>query len=388
MVKHLRDGWTRLPEALRFSLPVWLAARLLTTLFGFWIWKLRSQPLAEIMVFYEGLQPITKGWRGMFFGIWQRWDTVYYQTIVEKGYVTEKSSAFFPLYPLTAKILSRLTGLGSLECLYLVSTLAYLAAIVLLYALIKEKFNSTIARRSVMALAVFPSSFFFLALYPQGLGLALVLFAILLAEKRYWFGCAIVSWLAGLTHSTALPLSLILLAEAVIFIRQNTHPWRCLALLVVGMPALGIGLFWAWRINQNFPPIITILTTEFDRYPAPPWNNLLNWVAMLPHHLLAPDWLINSIALILTVASIIWTGRRISIGWALYQVALLIMVLGIGVNYDPLLSYNRYILSGFPIFTMLGWWVNTPVKRLIGFTLGVFGQVTLLLLFLLWAWVG
>lgn len=340
------------------------------------------------MVFYEGLQPVVEGWRGMLFGVWQRWDTIYYQTIVEKGYVTEKSSVFFPLYPLTAKFLSRLTGLGSLESLFAVSTLAYLAVLILLYVLTKEEFGSPIARRATLALAVFPSSFFFLALYPHGLGLALVLLAIWLAQKRRWFGCAIVSWLAGLTHSTALPLSLILLAEAVIFIRQNTFPWRWVSLFVVGMPTLGIGLFWAWRIHQGFSPMINIITAEFARYPAAPWTNLINWIVMLPQHLLAPDWLINSIALTLTIASIVWAGKKVSIGWALYQAALLIMVLGLGVSYDPLLSYNRYILAGFPLFLMLGWWANTPAKRLAGFAMCVLGHYFLVLFFLLWAWVG
>lgn len=340
------------------------------------------------MIFYRGLEPVVEGWRGMLFGIWQRWDTVYYQIIVEQGYVNERASVFFPLYPLTAKILSRLTGLGSLESLWVISTLAYLVALVLLYILTEEKFGSAIARRSVAALAVFPSSFFFLALYPQGLGLALVLVSVWLAQKQRWLACALFSLLAGLTHSTALPLSLIILTETVIFIRQNTHPWRWVTLFIAGMPALGIGLFWAWRVNRNFPPIINIITNEFGRYPAPPLTNLINWVSMLPQHLLSPDWLINSIAILLTIASIVWAKQKFSAGWGLYQSALLIMVLGIGVNYDPLLSYNRYILAGFPIFIMLGWWSNTPAKRLAGVALGVLGHFSLVIFFLLWAWIG
>ncbi len=324
----------------------------------------------------------------MLFGVWQRWDTVYYQTIVEQGYVTEKSSVFFPVYPLIAKFLSGFIGIGSLEALWLVSTLGYLAALILLYSLTMEKYGSAIARRSILAMAIFPSSFFFLALYPQGLGVALVLLAVWLAQKGRWLGCAVISLLAGLTHSTALPLSLILLAEVVIFIRRSYHPWRWVTLLVTAMPPLGIGLFWAWRVNQNFPAIFNIITTQFTRYPAPPWENLVNWIVMLPQHLLAPDWIINSVALLLTFASIAWGGKRRLIGWAMYQAALLIMVLGIGVNYDPLLSYNRYILAGFPIFIMLGWWADRPFKRLLGFALGVFGQFVLLTLFLLWAWVG
>lgn len=388
MRQRFGDILKRLPEALRFVLPIWLAARLLSSLFAAWIWKLRPQPPQPMITLYRGLEPIVDGWRGMFFGIWQRWDTIYYQTIIEQGYVTEKTSVYFPLYPLTAKFLSRLTGLGSLESLFVVSTLAYLAVLWLLYVLTKEIFGTEIARRAVAALAIFPSSFFFLALYPQGLGLALTLLAVWLARRRRWAGCALAALLSGLTHSTALPLSLILLAEAVVFIRKNNHPWRRVTLFVAGMPALGIGLFWAWRIPQGFLPISAIISADFNRYPAPPWTNLVNWIAMLPQHLLAPDWIINSVALVLTLASIIWGGKKISIGWALYQAALLIMVLSMGVKYDPLTSYNRYILAGFPMFIMLGWWLNTPAKRMISFGLGVFGQAMLLMLFLLWAWVG
>lgn len=339
------------------------------------------------MIFYRGLEPVVEGWRGMLFGIWQRWDTVYYQIIVEQGYVNERASVFFPLYPLTAKILSRLTGLGSLESLWVISTLAYLVALVLLYILTEEKFGSAIARRSVAALAVFPSSFFFLALYPQGLGLALVLVSVWLAQKQRWLACALFSLLAGLTHSTALPLSLIILTETVIFIHQNTHPWRWVTLFIAGMPALGIGLFWVWRIKQGFSSIVSI-QAEFARYPAPVWKNLANWIAMLPQHLLSPDWIINLIALILTLASIVWSGKRIKIGWAMFQASLLIIVLRVVVPHDPLLSYNRYVLIGFPIYIMLGYWSNSHMKRLFGFAFGVLGQIFLLVLFLLWSWVG
>ncbi len=384
----ISSWWNRLPESLRFVLPVWLGMRLLASIIGVGVWKIRPLPPPAGMRFYEGLEPVYLGLRGMFIGVWQRWDTIFYQIIAEQGYVLTKISHFFPLYPLTARMTARLTGLETLEAMALVSTLAYLAALVLLYVLLADTFDTTIARRGVLALAVFPSSFFLFALYPHGMELALILASVWLARKRRWLGCALTALLAGLTHSTALPLSLILLVEAVRFIRQQTHPWRWAVLSVAGMPALGIGVFWAWRIAQGFPSIPEVIAREFFRYPTPPWENLLKWLVLLPQHLPAPDWIINSVALILVVWSLIWGWKKLPASWLTYQVLVLLMTLGLGDARDPLYSLNRYILASFPLFVALGWWADTPLKRLLGFAVGVFGQLVLLAFFLLWIFVG
>ncbi|WP_303774318.1 hypothetical protein [Anaerolinea thermophila] len=388
MLNRLRSCWNQLPEVVRFVLPIWLGMRLLSHLIGFWVWRIRPLPPPVGMRFYEGLEPVVQGWRGALFGVWQRWDTIFYQIIAEQGYSVQKVSLFFPLYPLTARVLAQLTGMGTLEALYVVSTLGYLAALILLYALLADTFNTTIARRGVLALAVFPSSFFFLALYPQSMELALVLASVFLARKRRWLGSAVTALLAGLTHSTALPLAVILLVEAVQFIRRNTHPWRWTVLGVAGMPALGVGWFWAWRVSQGFPSFLQSYEQEFFRYPAPPWTNLVKWLMLLPQHLSSPDWVINSVALFLVVWSLIWGWKKIPASWLAFQALVLFMALGLGDARDPLFAYNRYILMGFSLFAALGWWADTPLKRLTGFALGVFGQLALMALFLLWIFIG
>ncbi len=388
MFMWLRSRWNQLPEAVRFALPIWLGMRLLSHFIAFGVWKIRALPPPIGMRFYEGLEPVVEGLRGALFGVWQRWDTIYYQIIAEQGYAVQKVSAFFPLYPLTARALMRLTGMGTLEALYVVSSLGYLAVLILLYALLAETFDTSIARRGVLALAVFPSSFFFLALYPQSMVLALVLASVFLARKRRWLGSAVTALLAGLTHSTALPLAVILLVEAVQLMRQKTHPMRWTVLGVAGMPALGVGLFWAWRVAQGFPSVSQVIAEDFIRYPAPPWTNLVKWLELLPQHLPAPDWIINSVALLLVVWSLIWGWKKIPVSWLVFQALVLFMTLGLGDVRDPLLSLNRYILMGFSLFAALGWWADTPLKRLIGFTVGVFGQLALMAMFLLWIFIG
>lgn len=388
MLARLRLWWNRLPEALRFVLPIWLGMRLFSHLIGIGVWFIRPLPPPVGMRFYEGLEPVYQGVSGMLFGVWQRWDTIFYQIIAEQGYVFTKISHFFPLYPLTARMTAHLTGLNTLEAMCLVSSLAYLVTLLLLYALLADTFDTSIARRGVLALAVFPSSFFLLALYPHGMELALILASVWLARKHRWLGCALTALLAGLTHSTDLPLALILLVEAVRFIRQQTTPWRWVVLSVASMPALGIGLFWSWRVRQGFPSIPEVIAREFFRYPTPPWVNLIKWLELFPQHFPSPDWIINSLALLLIIWSVIWGWKKIPTSWMAYQVVVLIMTLGLGDTRDPLLSLNRYILASFPLFVTLGWWADTPVKRLVGFTLGVFGQLALLAMFFLWLFIG
>ncbi len=86
----------------------------------------------------------------------------------------DASAAFLPGYPLAIRAVAWVVRDELLAAL-LVSNGAFLAALIVLHALTEEEYDRPMARRSVVLLAAFPTSFFFLAPYSESLFLLLTL---------------------------------------------------------------------------------------------------------------------------------------------------------------------------------------------------------------------
>jgi hypothetical protein len=236
--------------------------------------------------------------------------------------------------------------------------------------------------------AIFPTSFYYLALYPQGLLLALTLLATFLAQKRYWLATALIGLLTGFTHSTSMPLTMLLLIEAVSFLYTDHRPLRWAALGTAVMPVAGTALFFSWRIWQGFSPMTQIWNEGYRRILTTPWNNLWHWLTMIPNHVLSLDWMANGLTLILMATVLVWGIKKLPLSWELYLFTLLLFLLITTVQYDPLLSYSRFILAAFPVFVALGMWADTKWKQAVGIIFGLSGYLVLLSRFLMWQWVA
>lgn len=110
----------------------------------------------------EGYDPVVGVPPDTVPGIWARWDSSYYIAIAREGYENNLYAVgFFPLYPLTFAFVSRLTGWSLAVAGMIVSLLSYLAAILMLNRLAYLMRNDDgYALRSVLYLALFPTSFF------------------------------------------------------------------------------------------------------------------------------------------------------------------------------------------------------------------------------------
>ena len=91
-------------------------------------------------------------WRGfptnLWLDGWARWDAGWYEHIAKHGYVDQavgpagqRNLAFYPLYPLTMRLLS-LAGPEPLPAGILISNLALLAALLLLHRMARARFGA------------------------------------------------------------------------------------------------------------------------------------------------------------------------------------------------------------------------------------------------------
>src|SRR5918998_4831508 len=110
--------------------------------------------------------------------IWAHWDGAWYSRIAAEGYETYASTAFFPLYPLLMRSFAELFGgplsLGALSLWgVLISLLALPFALYFIYHIALHQWTEQTARRTILALCLFPTTFFLNAVYTESLFLAL-----------------------------------------------------------------------------------------------------------------------------------------------------------------------------------------------------------------------
>ncbi len=140
-----------------------------------------------------------------------RWDGRWYRMVARGGYLLlpgrQSDPAFFPLYPIMLRGLHAV-GVGWGVAGPLLSNLALLLGLWLFYALTREIFSESLARRATTYLAVFPLGYVFSMAYPESVVLVFLLAAPLAALRRHWWLAAFCAAAAALARPEGLFLAL------------------------------------------------------------------------------------------------------------------------------------------------------------------------------------
>jgi hypothetical protein len=330
---------------------------------------------------YHNAKPYPIRWLAM----WQRFDANWYISVAEYGYGTIGGDDHFPpLFPVMIRILKPLFGNAFLAGL-LISHLATLYAIKLLYDAFYEWSESILAKRSVLFFLIYPTSFFLFSVYTESLFLVTALLSLQEMRKGswvwagFWAFCAILIRLQG--ASLIIPMVYLMWREYT-FLRKPVY-WFGLAL-----PAVG-GLFYLFlRSLQVTNGVVPLVESDWHAHLVPPWQTY--WYAL---QTLASgkftfidllNWAVVTLFIFLLVAG--W--RKLPLEYSLYTAfSLLIMLIRI-VETQPLISMSRYSLTLFPSFFVLGLLgENRWLRRLIIYT---FIPLNLYLSaqFFMWGWVA
>src|SRR5260370_13936116 len=125
--------------------------------------------------------------------VWYHWDAVAYVNIAHHGYTYIPDTAFFAFWPLIERFGGLLLG-GFFPGSYyaaglLLANICFYFALILLYCLLAEDFEPTLARRALFYFALAPYALFFFAGYTESLFVLLsVGFFLLLRRGKtpYW----------------------------------------------------------------------------------------------------------------------------------------------------------------------------------------------------------
>jgi len=148
-----------------------------------------------------------------------RWDSEWYNVIASQGYSfdgnlgTPQSVAYFPLFPLLGRGVADVTGLPTTDALLIVANLASLAAVLLLFKLVRDEFGDRIALLTVALLSFYPASMFLSAGYTEPLVLLLIVACFLMLRQQRFFAAAVFAGLAAGTRSTGVMLLPVILFE-------------------------------------------------------------------------------------------------------------------------------------------------------------------------------
>lgn len=216
--------------------------------------------------------------------LWNRWDALNYQKLAIQGYSAvgdmRPTIVFYPLFPWTIRLLSVVVN-DYLVSAFIVSTLASIAAGILLYRLVQLDFSRATAKLAVWFLFIFPTSYFLHIGYTESLFLMLALGCALAARNGSWVVAGLLGAFACLTRATGLVLVPALLIEAGHQYWTTRHwNWQWLSIAIV---PLGFGGY-LWLVYQTAGDPFAFLPIRKEFYHislAPPWTGVREAIGSL-----------------------------------------------------------------------------------------------------------
>jgi len=289
-----------------------------------------------------------------------RWDGVWFlraaihgwpaQLPMHDGHVAGSTIAFFPLFPLTIRWMSQLTGLSPLTSGMLISELSGLTAMIGVWLLVRRYADQSSADRATLLVALFPGSFVLSLVYSEGLAITFLAFGLLALMRRHWLVAGVLGLLATATTPVALAFEVSCLWCAYRAIADDRQ-WRSLVAPV--LTPLGFGAYQAWLWWHTGNPAAWRVTERggWQSYPS----------LLYPVHILVV-FLRDPIAttetgdilfvgtVVTVVAAVLAVRSRMPMPALLYGLS----AAALGLVSAPIGMRPRFIFLAFPLVVALG----------------------------------
>jgi len=273
------------------------------------------------------------------------WDGGHYLGIAKEGYSQKYQYAFFPLYPLAIRVLSQLTQ-NFLAAAILISLVSTFLGINLLYKLVALDFDKKIAEKAVTAFLFFPTSFFLLTAYSEGLFFLLAVATFYFLRKNKLFWATVAASFASATRLVGLAVVAGLLIEVWTTQGMNRKNWYIL------LAPLGFVIYCIYLYHQTGDPLYFITAeNHWQRTLVVPgvgfWETLRQLVSQGVNTNF--NVLVDFFFAIFGVGFALRSFRFLPSGLASYS----LFAIGIPLLSPTLLSMPRFLLPVFPIFILM-----------------------------------
>lgn len=321
-----------------------------------------------------------------FWASWAQWDGGYYYNIAKSGYSTLEDFAFFPLYPILIKIISLIISLDILFLGLLISNLAFLIFLYLLYKLVNLRFNKKIARTTIITLLFFPTTFYAVALYSESIFLMLVVSAFLtLWQKKYLMASVAIS-LASLTRGAGVFLIISLIYSYLSHINFALKKVNTKMLHLVPS-VLGIALYMIYLAATTNDPFKFLNVQDlWQRSITDPVSTIASYLWSLLTMQAQPInvWLDLGFTLLFLTVLILGARKIPSSLWIFSMFAILIPSAT-----GTLTSMPRYLLSSLGAFIIIGQFLEErPKLKIPIWTISILLQIFFAVRFINGYWVA
>ncbi|MBI5082974.1 MAG: hypothetical protein HZB13_00010 [Acidobacteria bacterium] len=319
----------------------------------------------------DNLPPPSHSPQYLLWGIWQRFDTLWYRRVAERGYDTPETVVFYPLYPLVIRA-AALLGLPTAPGAILIARCATFFLLWGLILLLRMDLDPGDARKALALLLAWPMSFILLGGYAEPFLMCFTVWAIWFARNHRWWPAALCCALACQSRAVGMvalaPLAWLAWRQKAFrplpFLLALSAPfWFPLWLKLNALPLSSQVYPLYWRTSMAWP--WTTLIDAFRFYSTDlAWFVSLNGAAML---------LVFGVAL----------ARPLRADYFLYALGTLAFILTANAR-PPLHSYVRYVLPVFPAFASAARLLRHPLA-FAAVWCGLF-LVNLVLLYAFWDW--
>jgi hypothetical protein len=323
--------------------------------------------LSRLLVFGVALAVQFFGWPSHFrpglahhpFALLGVWDGRWYRMIATRGYFLlpghpgpgaffpQSDPAFFPLLPLGLRGLHAL-GLPLNIAGFLLSNLGFLIGLLALERVGRSFLPADEARRAAVYAALFPFSFVFSMVYPEGLVFAAIALAYLLAVRERWFASAAFAALAAIGRPQGLFLLLPLAALARSRWRSLSPRSRSGAVAAILAPPAALASFSLYLWQEEGDPLAWSKAEHgWQRsfsFSGP--MHALRQLVLTPHK--GEEWLArDAIFLCLYLVALLIAARAgIPRSW----IAAALLMLALPIASGSLTSEARFGLLALPVF--------------------------------------
>lgn len=274
------------------------------------------------------------------------WDGGHYLSIAKYGYTEKFQYAFFPLYPLAINLLNKLINSYLLSAI-LISVISTFLGLHLLYQLMRIYFEKKMAEKIILALIFFPTSFYFLTAYSEGLFFLLVVSTFYFLGKRKLFLATLFATLASTARLVGLVVVVGLLIEVISTFGVKRKNW------FIFLAPLGFFVY-CWYLYTKTQDPFYFITAErhWQRSISVPVFSFWESIRSLSQPEFISTYFSTFLDLIFAVFGLglsIRTFRFLPLSFSLYSILSILLPLFT----STLTSMPRFLLPIFPIFILI-----------------------------------
>ncbi|TSC88433.1 MAG: hypothetical protein G01um101416_101 [Microgenomates group bacterium Gr01-1014_16] len=314
-------------------------------------------------------------------------DGIHYISIARRGYGYGQQ-AFFPLYP---KLLSLLNSIFKNFTVtgILISSISFLFGVYLFSKLISLDHPGPVRKWTLIALFIFPVSFFFTSVYTEGLFFFLVIGSFYSARRSRWWLAGIFGFLAAYTRLAGIFFLPALIAEW--WLQKKSFK----ALIPLILIPLGLLLYMSFLQRTTGDSLAFIHVQKL--FGQGRSDKIILLYQVFWRYLKMIFTVNRADPLFLTILLEFITGLTFGIIsiYSLFKQRLSYSVFNLLSFIIPTLtgtftSLPRYVLVCFPAFIILGTWLHQTSKlnRLVYFSISCLGFILFLALFSRGYWVS